>query len=195
MAVIYCYLYPEFADFEVTILLHRLHNAGGMQVITLGEKMEPVKSQSGLVYLPDALLSRARAEDAAGLVIPGGPICNQQNAALPLIRAMDEQGRLLAAICFGPQFLGRAGVLDRHLFTTSCSEETIRHLGVADPFPRQNFRDARVWQDGHVITAQGHAPVDFAAAVCRYFGVYDDPEKEYRELWNICDGKKGKFHA
>lgn len=193
MKTIYCYIYPDFADFEVTILVHRLRNAGGYKIVSLAETEEPVLSQSGLRYLPDLLISDANAEETAGLIIPGGPICNEQNAIVPLVQQMDEQGKLLAAICFGPQFLGRAGVLDGHTYTTSCSEETIRQLNVCDPFPRRNFRSARVWQDGHVITAPGHAPVDFAAAVCRYLGVYDNPEKEYRELWKICD--RGEEHA
>mgnify|MGYP003295022062 FL=1 len=193
MKTIYCYIYPDFADFEVTILLHRLRNAGGYKIVTLAETEKPVMSQSGLCYLPDKRISQADAYEAAGLIIPGGPICNEQNAIVPLVQKMDEQGKLLAAICFGPQFLGRAGVLDGHTYTTSCTAETIRQLNVCDPFPRRNFRSARVWQDGHVITAQGHAPVDFAAAVCRYLGVYDDPEKEYRELWKICD--RGEEHA
>lgn len=193
MKTIYCYIYPDFADFEVTILVHRLRNAGGYKIVSLAETEEAVMSQSGLRYLPDLLISDANAEEAAGLIIPGGPICNEQNAIVPLVQQMDEQGKLLAAICFGPQFLGRAGVLDGHTYTTSCNEETIRQLNVCDPFPRRNFRSARVWQDGHVITAPGHAPVDFAAAVCRYLGVYDDLDKEYRELWKICD--RGEEHA
>ena len=195
MKTIFVYLYPEMADFEVVIALHRLRNAGGFEIVTISESLDKVQSQSGLWYVPDRRIADARAEEAAGLIIPGGPINNEQNAILPLIREMDSQGKLLAAICFGPQFLGRAGVLDRHLYTTSCSEETILQLGVQDPFPRQLFRQARVVQDGHVITSQGHAPVDFAAQVCRYFGVYRDAAQEYSQLFNICDTEEGSRHA
>lgn len=195
MSILYCYIYPDFADFEVTILLHRLHNAGGYTLVTLAETEEAVVSQSGLRYLPDKRIQDADAAETVGLILPGGPVCNEQNAILPLVRQMDEQKKLLAAICFGPQFLGRAGVLDSHTYTTSCAEETIRQLGVADPFPRRNFRQARVWRDGHVITAQGHAPVDFAACVCRYLGVYGSTEQEYRELWKICDTNEGERYA
>ena len=187
MRTIYCYIYPDFADFEVTILLHRLRNAGGCRIVTIAETPEPVMAQSGLRYLPDMRIADADASQADALIIPGGPIRNDQNAILPLVRAMDVQGKLLAAICFGPQFLARAGVLDARRFTTSCSPETAARQEGGDPFPRRNFQQARVVQDGHVITAQGHAPVDFAAAVCRAFQVYSDPAREYGELWKICD--------
>ncbi|MBR6808848.1 MAG: DJ-1/PfpI family protein [Clostridia bacterium] len=195
MKTIFVYLYPEMADFEVVIALHRLRNAGGFEIVTISESLDKVQSQSGLWYVPDRRIADARADDAAGLIIPGGPINNEQNAILPLIREMDSQGKLLAAICFGPQFLGRAGVLDRHGYTTSCTEESILQMGAADPFPRQNFRPGRVVRDGHVITAQGHAPVDFAAQICRYFSVYKDAEQEYSQLFNICDTEERNLHA
>ena len=195
MKRLFVYIYPQMADFEVVIALHRLKNAGGFEIFTLSETMEKVQSQSGLWYMPDGRIAHAKADEAAGLIIPGGPINNEQNALLPLIREMDGQKKLLAAICFGPQFLGKAGVLDRHLYTTSCTEESILQMGVADPFPRQNFRPGRVVRDGHVITAQGHAPVDFAAQICRYFSVYKDAEQEYSQLFNICDTEERNLHA
>ena len=185
MRTILCYIYPDMADFEVVVLLHRLRNAGGRRIVTIAETLQEVTSQSGLRYLPDMTIAQAEAIDAEALIIPGGPINNGQNAILPLIRRMDAQGKLLAAICFGPQFLGRAGVLDRHSFTTSCTPEHIASQGLADPFPRQHFVDKRTVRDGHVITAQGHAFVDFAAEVCRYLHVFTSPQQEYDQLGKI----------
>ena len=182
MNTILCYIYPDMADFEVVVALHRLRNAGKRRIITIAETMDEVVSQSGLRYLPDMTIAEADAIDAEALIIPGGPINNDQNAVLPLIRRMDAQGKLLAAICFGPQFLGRAGVLDHRRFTTSCTPDHIAALGVDDPFPRRNQVDRRVVRDGSVITAQGHAFIDFAIEICRYLNVYATPEQEYAEL-------------
>ena len=42
--------------------------------------------------------------------------------------------------------------------------------------------DQRVVRDGNVITAQGHAFIDFAIEICRYLDVYATPEQEYAEL-------------
>ena len=172
MSTILCYIYPDMADFEVIVALHRLRNAGKRQIITVADTREEVVSQSGLRYVPDMTLTEAAAIDADALIIPGGPINNDQNAVLPLIRRLDAQDKLLAAICFGPQFLGRAGILDKRRFTTSCT----------DPFPRRNWVDQRVIRDGNVITAQGHAFIDFAMEICRYLHVYATPEQEYAEL-------------
>lgn len=185
MNTILCYIYPDMADFEVVVALHRLRNAGKRRIITVAETKDAVVSQSGLRYVPDMTIREAADLDAEALIIPGGPINNDQNAILPLIRRLDAQGKLLAAICFGPQFLGRAGVLDRHAFTTSCTPEHITANRLADPFPRGNYVDRRAIRDGHVITAQGHAFVDFAIEICRYLNVYATPEQEHAALGRI----------
>ena len=173
MNTIYCYIYPDMADFEVTLLLHRLRCIGGRRIVTLAETMEPVFSQSGLRYLPDETITQASADTAEALIIPGGPINNRQNAILPLITQLLAQQKLVAAICFGPQFLARAGALEGIPYTTSCTPDHIAQLGLDDPFPRESFVNQRVVEHGHIITAQGHALVDFAQAVCRHLGAVE----------------------
>lgn len=185
MKTVYCYYYPDMADFETVLLLHRLHAAGGRRIVAVAQSMEPVVSQSGLRYLPDLTIAQASADDAEALIIPGGPINNRQNEILPLIQEMDKQHKLIAAICFGPQFLARAGVLSDRAFTTSCTPEHIAALSTEDPFPREGWQMQRVVQDGHIITAQGHAFVDFAMAVCRYLNVYRDEQQLRQELGRI----------
>ena len=185
MDSILCYIYPDMADFEVVVLLHRLRNAGGRRIITIAETMDEVTSQSGFRYLPDMTIAEAASIDAEALIIPGGPINNDQNAILPMIRQLNDAGRLIAAICFGPQFLGRAGVLDGRAFTTSCSQEHIRQRGLVDPFPRETYVNQRAVRDGNIITAQGHAFVDFAMEVCRYLQIFGSPQQEYDQLGKI----------
>ena len=51
MSCILCYIYPDMADFEVVLTLHRLRNAGKRQIITVAETMEEIVSQSGLRYI------------------------------------------------------------------------------------------------------------------------------------------------
>lgn len=169
-----CYIYDNMADFEVTLLLHRLHQAG-CQVQTAGDAPGQVTAQSGMHYVPDMTLKDA-AEQALpdALLIPGGPINPQQNGVCPLIRRMDAAGHLVAAICFAPQFLARAGVLGERSYTTSCSHEKMAQLGISDFFPRALEQDARVVEDGHILTAKGYAFVDFAEKVCRYLQVADE---------------------
>jgi len=185
MGKILCFVYPEMADFEITLLLHRLRKLGRKEILSVAVKKEPLMSQAGLVYLPQLTMDEALAMDKAdveALILPGGPIQEQPPGLTELIQQLDREQKLLAAICFAPQFLGRAGILDRHQFTTSCSEQHIRDLGVPDPYPRHRFVKKRVVVDGHVITAEGRAFVDFAYEVCDWLGIFESPEQKQQML-------------
>ncbi|MDF2938706.1 MAG: hypothetical protein K0Q90_4079 [Paenibacillaceae bacterium] len=184
MGTVLCLVTEDFADFEITLALHKIRNVGKRAIVTVGYDKQAVISESGLTYLPDMPVAEAmELADVEALLIPGGPIREQREELTGLIHKLDGEGKLLAAICNGPQYLGRSGVLDKRSFTTSCSEERIGKLGVSDPFPRINFLDQRVVRDGHVITAQGRAFVDYAFAVYEYLGIYTGKEEDQAQLY------------
>lgn len=183
---IYCYIYEGMADFEISLLLHRLKNTGGREIITVSEDTALLTAQSGLRYIPDKRITDVQiTEDTEGLIIPGGPINNEQNAICPVAAEMLQSGKLVAAICFGPQFLGRAGLLKHYRYTTSCSPEKIRQLGCKDPFYRKNYVEERVVADKNLITAKGIAFVDFAMAVCEYMKIFDSEAQAYEQLGRV----------
>ena len=169
--MILCYLYDGMADFEVTFLLHRLRNQGHRTILGIAETMEPVTAQSG-----------QDISEVEALLMPGGPVNENQNAICPLVKQLAEAGKLIGAICFAPQFLGRAGVLADYTFTTSCSAEKVRQAGQRDPYPWENYVAARVHQDRNILTAQGYAFVDFAKAVCRNLRVFSEEQEEYEMI-------------
>lgn len=181
--MIVCYLYPEMADFEVSFLLHRLKNQGHREIVGIAATLDPVTAQSGLCYMPDRRIdSITDTADIEALLIPGGPVDNERNEICALAKRLTEEGKLVGAICFGPQFLGRAGILDTYTFTTSCSPEKVRSFHTWDPYNWKNFVQARVHRDRNVITAQGYAFVDFAKAVCAYLHVFSSAEEEYEMI-------------
>lgn len=183
---ILCYIYEGMADFEITLLLHRLRGTGKREIVTISENTEPLLAQSGLTYLPAEKIGEiSNIEEYEALIIPGGPINNEQNAICRIVQEMVAEGKLVAAICFAPQFLGRAGVLREYAYTTSCSVEKIEQLGIEDPMPRENYREERMVWDRNVITAKGYAFVDFAMAVCDYLGIYKDEKTRYEQLGRI----------
>ncbi|TBL76003.1 DJ-1/PfpI family protein [Paenibacillus thalictri] len=184
MGNILCFISEDFADFEITLAFHKIKNVGNKEVLTVGYSHEPVVSESGLCYKPHITLGEAMSlQDVEGLIIPGGPIRDQREELTAFLLKLDREQKLLAAICNGPQYLGRAGILNKTQFTTSCSIERIRDLGVADPFPRDNYIHRRVVRDGHVITAQGRAFVDFSFAVFDYLGIYEGQKEERDQLY------------
>jgi putative intracellular protease/amidase len=187
MRKILCFISDQFADFEITLAFHKIRNVGKRDVLTVGYNYELVVSESGLTYKPDLTLHEAIAlDDVEGLIIPGGPIRSQKEELTALILKLYEEKKMLAAVCNGPQYLGRAGILNKCKFTTSCSVDSINAIGVADPFPRENYVDVRVVTDKNVITAKGRAFIDFSFAIFDYLniykGQYSEKEKLYKDI-------------
>jgi putative intracellular protease/amidase len=185
MNKVLCFVSDEMADFEITLVIHCLKTIGNREIVTVGYDLSPVVSQSGFTYLPHRTLMQALdLPGVEALIIPGGPIRSQRGELTELIHKIHNEKKLLAAICYGPQYLGRAGILDNHRYTTSCSEDKIKSLQVLDPFPRKNYVDERVVRDGHVITAKGGAFVDFSFAIFEYLDIYSGRNDEKESLYN-----------
>lgn len=183
MSKVLCYIYEGMADFEITLLLHRLKNTGKKEIVAISENMAVIEAQSGLHYTPDRLISQITdVSEYEALIIPGGPVNNTRNEICPLIKEMIDADRVVAAICFAPQYLGRAGILQDYLFTTSCSEKKIQQLGCEDPFYRPNERDVRCLRDRNVITAKGFAFIDFAMEVCEVLEIFESSQQRYEQL-------------
>lgn len=184
MGKVLCFFSETMADFEITLLFHKINTIGNQNIITVGYDTNPLVSESGLTYVPDQPIAELiNAPDIEALIIPGGPICPQEEILTQLIQKLDREQKLLAAICNGPQYLGRAGILDHHPFTTSNSQEKIKALNIQDPFPWHNYVDKRVVKSHHVITAKGRAFVDFTFAVFDYLGIYKNRIEEQERLY------------
>ncbi len=186
MNKILCYIYGEMADFEISLLLHRLRNTGGREIVAVSENLEPLYAQSGLQYIPQMKIEDIdNLDEYDALIIPGGPINNNQNAICQIASEMILKGKLVAAICFAPQFLGRAGILQHYKYTTSCSEEKIKQLGCEDPYYRPKYVEARTVVDRNLITAKGYAFVDFTGLVCDYLNVFESEQQKYEQLGRV----------
>ena len=184
MKKILCFISDEFADFEITLVLNKIRGVGKRHVVTVGYNHELVVSESGLCYKPDLTLEEAvKLDEVEGLIIPGGPIRNQREELTKLILKLNQEKRMIAAVCNGPQYLGRAGILNKCKFTTSCSVEKIEELGVVDPFPRENYEENRAVTDRNIITAKGRAFVDFSFSIFDYLDIYEGQYTEKEKLF------------
>lgn len=184
MQKILLFLYDQMAEFEITLAAYGLNTEKAAQIVPIGYT-DTVVSSAGITYRINTTVKEALdMEDVAGLIIPGGYQCDLRDELKELIQRLDREKKLLAAICAGPQYLARAGVLKDRSYTTSLrtwTKEDEKRFGGADPFPRETFRAQRVVRDDHIITAYGDAFTDFAVEIFDYFGLFtDDVErKEY----------------
>lgn len=188
MSKILCFYYDQFADFEITLACHKFRQVGQREIVGVAYRHEVVQSESGLRFMPDATVQEAMAlEDVEALLIPGGPIQPPEAGILELIQAGHARGWIIAAICNGPHYLARAGLLGTHAYTTTCTPESAKRAGITDPFPRQNYREERVVADRQLVTAKGRAFVDFSMSLFERLGIYTD-EAERLRLWQDIRG-------
>lgn len=167
------------ADFEVSLVNYLLTTQAKKEIINIAENRGSVKSLSGATYTPDMTISEAlEMDEVEGLIITGGKNDNHPEVLTELINKMDKDKKLLAAICRGPSFLARAGVLTDRKYTTTYSEKLVEELGVKDPFNRSNFQKTFVVRDGHIITAKGTAFVDFSMEISDFFGLFKNSEEK-----------------
>ncbi len=97
------------------------------------------------------------------LVIPGGPYVKRSvdddKWIKTLARRFHEQGKLVAAICAGPRFLGQAGLLANKRFTCFTGSEQDAPDGIHRP-------EEKAVTDGNIVTARGAGAIyDFAHAI------------------------------
>jgi putative intracellular protease/amidase len=185
-------MYNDMADFEITYATHLLGHELSKVIVPCAYDMNPVKSKGGMLYLPAITISEAKAEDYEGFIIPGGwnPVVREE--MLQLINSFYDSGKLLAAICAGPRFFAKAGILNKVKYTTSIVEwNQLRRdqFKEEDPFPRENFINTRVVRDGNVITSKGISFVDFAVEVAAYFGQFKN-ETEKQAFFNTITGRE-----
>lgn len=176
MGKIFVFIYDDMADFEITFVMHLLGVNAEKEIVTIGYENKTIRSKSGVYYRPKKLIKDVLKEDMEGLIIPGGWNGEIRQELIELIQIVHAKKKLLAAICAGPRFLAKAGVLYNTKYTTSIAEwnETYeQRFKESDPFPRQSFVFERVIRDGNIITAQGTAFIDFTIEVCDWFSFFD----------------------
>lgn len=192
MGKILVFMYNDMADFEITYATHLLGHELSKEIVPCAYDMDKVKSKGGMLFLPAVTVAAAKVEDYEGFIIPGGWNPVVKDEMLDLINKFYDSGRLIAAICAGPRFLAKAGILNKVKYTTSIVEWNDMRRGQfneEDPFPRENFVDTRVIRDGNVITSKGISFVDFSIEVADYFGMFKDNSLK-QNFFNTITGRE-----
>ena len=95
------FVYPTFAEFEITVATAMLKNK--YEIITVSLTKELIISETGLQVQPHIELREVRVEEYEGIIIPGGDAIHMKEAEglFSVIRQFHEQEKLVAAICAG----------------------------------------------------------------------------------------------
>ena len=165
MQKVFLFIADGFEEVEAVTPLDYLRRSGAdLTLVGVGGKT--IRSSRGLNIVCDAVLEdmidgdaaartqaiTALAADTALAILPGGLPNSRtlgENAALEaFVKAVAEQGGLVAAICAAPTLaLGRWGLLNGKRFTC--------YPGMGEDLPTQPVKGARTMRDGQFITACG----------------------------------------
>ena len=179
MKEVLCFIYDGFADFETVLTCSPLNEDGNYKVTYIAYEKTPVYSSGGLKINPDKKVSEINSlKDIEGLIIPGGGTRILKPELEKLIKQLNEEKKLLAAICAGPEFLALSGILKSKKYTTSREPQSYEEINEKDPFPRDTYVETRVIQDGNIITAKGFAFTDFALKIWDWFDLYENAEEK-----------------
>ncbi len=150
----------DYQDMEVWVPLYRLREEG-YEAVPVGPRAASYLSKHGYPIKAEAAASEVRADDFAGVVIPGGwapDRLRQDPAVVRLVREMDAKRRVVAAICHAGWVLASAGVAKgRRLTAYRAIRDDMVNAGA-------EFVDQEVVRDGNLITSR--TPDDLPA-FCR----------------------------
>lgn len=174
-------LLNEFADWEGAYIATSLNigvKPGGpirYTVKTLAVTKDPVTSIGGFRVLPDYSLDDM-PEDYAGLVLIGGMhwFSPEGEKITPLVEKATKEGKLVAGICNASVFLGAKGVLNNVKHTSNGLAYLKQYAG--EKYTGEaNYINRQAVRDGHIVTANGTAPLDFCREIL-YVLEADTPE-------------------
>ena len=153
--------FPGVQQLDLTGPYEVFASARNATVHLVWKDLEPIRSATGLVLMPDTTFADAPSFDV--LCVPGGRGVNallHDEEVLSFVREKAAAARFVTAVCTGSLVLGRAGLLTGRRATT--------HWNSMDFLPRLGATpvEERVVKDGSVITAGGvTAGIDFGLAV------------------------------
>ncbi len=181
------YIYDTMADFEVSLACFYLNMEENYSIIPVGETNIAITAASGLIFKPAcSIYDLSSYDDVVGIIFPGGFNISVSAKLQELITLFNNQKKLIGAICAGPTHLALAGILKNRQYTTTRTAEYYQNIpDESDPFPREGFRSDRLVHDDNLITAVGHAFIDFTLEILDFLHLFKDSDErnDFKELF------------
>ncbi len=142
----------DFEDSELVEPLRAMKDAGARVVVVGSGSKETYRGKRGnAVITVDTTADKVRAEDLDAVIVPGGYAPDKMRMYQPMIDLVKEAARLgkvVAAICHGPQLLISAGLVRGRRVTSWPSVAVdLKNAGA-------EWVDEPMVRDGNIITSR-----------------------------------------
>jgi cyclohexyl-isocyanide hydratase len=156
-------IYPGFTALDMVGPQYMLANLMGAKVDVVAKSLEPVRSDTGLVFSPSMRFDDAATEFDI-ICVPGGSqgtlAAMRDDATVAFIREAGRKAKYVTSVCTGSMLLGAAGLLDGYRATSHWVTKPL--LPVFGAIPSAG----RFVKDRNRITAEGvTAGLDFALSL------------------------------
>jgi len=141
-----------FEDSELIEPMRALKDAGARVLIVGSGSQETYRGKSGgATVIVDATADKVKAEDFDAIIVPGGYAPDKMRLHQPmidLVKKAHELGKVVAAICHGPQLLISADIVRGRRITSWPSVAVdLKNAGA-------NWVDEPVTRDGNLISSR-----------------------------------------
>jgi protease I len=142
----------DFEDSELIEPLRAMKDAGARVVIVGSGSKQRYNGKRGSASITvDTTADKVKAEDFDAVIIPGGYAPDKMRMHQPmvdLVKKAHEAGRIVAAVCHGPQLLISADIVKGRRVTSWPSVSIdLKNAGAA-------WVDEPVVRDGNIITSR-----------------------------------------
>lgn len=142
----------DFEDSELMEPMRAIKDAGARVLIVGSGSKKSYKGKRGTATIKaDTTADKVEADEFDAIIIPGGYAPDKMRLHQPmidLVRKAHDEGKIIAAICHGPQLLISAGIV-RGRRITSCPSVAVdlKNAGAI-------WVDEPVVRDGNIITSR-----------------------------------------
>lgn len=156
-------IYPEFTALDMVGPHYMLTSLMGATVHLVAKTKDPVRSDTGLVFLPSATFEECPT-DLDIICVPGGSqgtlAAMQDDATMRFLKDRGGRAKYVTSVCTGSLLLGAAGLLAGYRATSHWTTVGLLPIFGATP------SDGRVVDDRNRITGGGvTAGIDFGLSL------------------------------
>ena len=154
-------VFPQVQQLDLTGPFEVLASLRDVRTYLIWKNLDPISSSTGLLLTPNASFATCPSLDL--ICVPGGVGINallEDAEVVDFVKSRAAGARCVTSVCTGALLLGAAGLLRGRRATTHWNaRDLLPHFGAI-------LADARVVQDGNLITAGGvTAGIDFGLAI------------------------------